>query len=40
MEVSGPGQGAFGDDLALEVLATEYQRDIYVVRRMCTHAAL
>lgn len=25
-------QGAFGDDLAIEVLATEYQRDIYVVR--------
>jgi hypothetical protein len=26
------GQGSFGDDLAIEVLATEYQRDIYVVR--------
>lgn len=25
-------QGAFGDDLAIEVLATECQRDIYVVR--------
>lgn len=25
------GQGAFGDDLAIEVLATEYQRDMYVV---------
>lgn len=25
------GQGAFGDDLAIEVLATEYQRAIYVV---------
>lgn len=26
------GQGSFGDDLAIEVLATEYQREIYVVR--------
>ena len=26
-------QAAFGDDLALECLATEYQRDIYVVGR-------
>ena len=25
------GQGAFGDDLAIEVLATEYQREIFVV---------
>ena len=25
-------QGAFGDDLAIEVLATEYQREIFVVR--------
>lgn len=25
------GQGAFGDDFSIEVLATEYQRDIYVV---------
>ncbi len=32
VELGGPGQGAFGDDLAIEVLATEYQRDIYVVR--------
>lgn len=27
------GQGAFGDDLAIEVLATEYQREIFVVSR-------
>ncbi len=26
------GQGSFGDDLAIEVLATEYHREIYVVR--------
>ena len=26
------GQGAFGDDLAIEILATEYQREIFVVR--------
>ena len=25
------GQGAFGDDLAIEILATEYQREIFVV---------
>ena len=24
-------QGAFGDDLAIEILATEYQREIFVV---------
>ena len=27
----GEGQGAFGDDLAIEFLATEYQREIFVV---------
>ena len=32
VSVSGPGQGAFGDDLAIEVLAIEFERDIYVVR--------
>jgi hypothetical protein len=25
------GQGAFGDDLAIEILATEYSREIFVV---------
>ena len=25
------GQGAFGDDLAIEILATDYQREIFVV---------
>jgi len=30
------GQGAFGDDFSIEVLATEYQRDIYVVSSTAT----
>ena len=33
VDVAGASTGAFGDDLAIECLATAYGRDIYVVRR-------
>ena len=32
VDVAGAHTGAFGDDLAIECLATAYGRDIYVVR--------
>ena len=32
VDVAGASTGAFGDDLAIECLATAYGRDIYVVR--------
>ena len=33
VDVASASTGAFGDDLAIECLATAYGRDIYVVRR-------
>lgn len=32
-ENSGGHAAAFGDDIAIECLATEFKREIYVVRR-------